>query len=105
MERCAESKPPPITSNREDSSTTLQQHRLSTSKTIDPATLDAASKTSVFNAVINNEPGCTKGENVIFSDESRFSLQHQDSRIHVFHRGERPLVASLVIVILAHHLA
>ncbi|GFX40460.1 hypothetical protein TNCV_1412701 [Trichonephila clavipes] len=40
MERCAESKPPPITSNRED------------------------------------------------------SLQHQDSRIHVWrHRGERPLVA------------
>ncbi|GFW07578.1 hypothetical protein TNCV_3917111 [Trichonephila clavipes] len=49
----------------------------------------------------------TNGErDTVFLDESRFSLQHQDSRIHVWwHRGDAHWQPAFVIVILAHHVA
>ncbi|GFV71726.1 hypothetical protein TNCV_3535141 [Trichonephila clavipes] len=47
---------------------------------------------SVLNGVINDEPGLNEWRNVIFSDESRFCLQHQGDRIRVWrHRCERTL--------------
>ncbi|GFV01134.1 hypothetical protein TNCV_1010551 [Trichonephila clavipes] len=42
-----------------NNSTTLAAAWTLSSETMVPATLDAASDRSVFNAVINDEPGCT----------------------------------------------
>ncbi|GFW91261.1 transposable element Tcb1 transposase [Trichonephila clavipes] len=54
------------------------------------ATLEAASKTGASSMAWH------EGQDVIFSDESRFCLKHQDGRIRVWwHRGERTLATCI----------
>ncbi|GFU70326.1 hypothetical protein TNCV_2106651 [Trichonephila clavipes] len=79
-----------------NSSTTFAAVWILSSETMAEATLGAESQTGAFSLVGSMINLGREWRDILFSDESWLSLQHQDGRICIWrHRGERTLAVSI----------